>query len=172
MLDNENEIAFIGTQIFTNIPYVIEIRCLLDWFMMKTSLDLFQSFSLFYYHLEIFTSLPANNWYVMKKLGEPPEKVEKCVMGCLFSWIIMALVFGPFILFSESSPFVADNPVKHGAVALNFMVNKTMVINSINNKVYQDDLMRKINESTGDTRIFSSIRYEFFSNKNLFFRTL
>jgi len=41
LLESENEIKWIGSQIFTNIPFVIEIRCLLDWCMMKTSLDLF-----------------------------------------------------------------------------------------------------------------------------------
>ena len=63
--------------------------------------------------------------------------MERYIMGCLFSWIIIILVFGPFLLFSDVSPFVAENPVLQGTVALNFLVNKTMIVDSLQGTVDQ-----------------------------------
>lgn len=103
---------------FRNIPYLTEIRCLLDWMMSKTSLDLFQSFQVFYYHDEIFTGFPSNNWYIDKTLGEPLDCFNRWLFSCICSWILFALLLGPLIIFSEASPLVADNPVSSGNVGI------------------------------------------------------
>lgn len=51
---------------------------------------------------------------------------EKCIFSGIFSTIIIALLVGPFYLFSDNSPLVGTNPVLNGYIGVNFIVNKTI----------------------------------------------
>jgi len=42
VLQYYNDLAKLGADIYISIPFAVEIRCLLDFTMSKTSLDMFQ----------------------------------------------------------------------------------------------------------------------------------
>lgn len=43
----------------------------------------------------------GNEYYGIKKLGLAIDKVEKCLFGVVVSFLLLFLLIGPFILFSE-----------------------------------------------------------------------
>lgn len=50
----EGQLGYIGAQVYMNIPFAAELRCLFDFTFTKTSLDVFQYWQLFNYHMEIY----------------------------------------------------------------------------------------------------------------------
>ncbi len=64
-----NDYARLGTDITISIPFLIEIRCVIDYITSKTSLDFYQFISLFHYHYRFYGSYIGNRYYTFKKLG-------------------------------------------------------------------------------------------------------
>jgi len=106
-------------QVYNFIPFVIEIRCLLDFTFSKTSLDVFQFWQLFYYHFELYIGWTGNRFYTIKTLGSPTECLDKFIFGVLIGSVLLFLLIGPFYMFSTVSPLVDFNPVTQGKFELN-----------------------------------------------------
>jgi len=62
---------------------------------------MFQFFQLFGYHIDLFLAKQGNAFYGYKKIGVPTPKFDKCIFGVLVSSIIISLIAGPFIMFSD-----------------------------------------------------------------------
>lgn len=126
VLQYYNDFGMIIAQVYALIPFVIEIRCLLDFTFSKTSLDVFQFWQLFYYHWDMFIGWTGNRYYTIKVLGSPTECLDKFIFGVLISSVLLFLLMGPFYLFSTMSPLVGFNPVIEGEFNLNIQINKTL----------------------------------------------
>lgn len=111
VLQYYNDGGQIIAQVYMLLPFIVEIRCLLDWVFSKTSLDIFQFWQLFNYHVELFLSWTGNRYYTIKALGIPIEMFDKCIFGVLIASVILFLLIGPFYLFSTVSPYVDYNPI-------------------------------------------------------------
>lgn len=66
LFQSEDELSIIRADIFCAIPFLAELRCLLDWVLSKTALDCFQQFALFYYQVDLFKNGCGNDYYVHK----------------------------------------------------------------------------------------------------------
>lgn len=115
--------------IYGMLPFVIEIRCLLDFTFSKTSLDVFQFWQLFFYHWELYIGHTGNRWYTIKTMGSLTPCLDKFIFGILISSGLLFLLMGPFYLFSTWSPMVGFNPVVKGTFDLNIQINKTVGYN-------------------------------------------
>ena len=116
ILQYYEDLPKLGADIYTAIPFAVELRCLLDFTMSKTALDLFQFYQLFWYHYELYAAKVANRYYGIKVLGMRIDRIEKCISGVLISFIMMFMLVGPFILFSEYGGLVATNPALDGSL--------------------------------------------------------
>lgn len=121
---DDNPIALIGAQVFQAIPFAVEIRCLLDFTFSKTSLDIFQFWQLWQYHFDLYAAKNGNISYTKKVLGSPTALLDKCVFGCLISTVILMLLVGPLIFFSDVGGFIAPNPVLSGDIQYSFVITK------------------------------------------------
>lgn len=113
-LDREsdlNDVCMIICTVYLMLPFIVEIRCLLDYVFSKTAIDNFQYWQLFNYHAELYVGHTGNRWYTIKPLGMPQPALDKCIFGVLISTGVLALLIGPFIIFSTLSPLVSNNPV-------------------------------------------------------------
>lgn len=136
------------------LPFIVEIRCLLDWVFSKTSLDIFQFWQLFNYHVEMFLSWTGNKYYTIKALGIPIECLDKCIFGVLIASVILFLLIGPFYLFSTISPYVDYNPISQAYINMNFQVNKTIWINPSTSNIVRKEIELKnilANKKLNDT---------------------
>jgi len=126
ILAHDGPLGLIGAQIFNAIPFAVEIRCLLDFTFSKTALDIFQFWQLWMYHWEMYTAKNGNWSYVVKVLGSPTLKLDKCIFGVLFTGVILSLLVGPLWFFSEVGGFIAPNPVQQAQISFAFVVSKTL----------------------------------------------
>lgn len=108
---NDNPLAFVGAQVFYGIPFLVELRCLIDHTFSKTALDVFQYWQCFQYHFDMYAAKNGNIWYTQKEIGIKTELPDKCIFGVLFSAVVMLLLVGPMVFFSDLTAFVAINPV-------------------------------------------------------------
>jgi hypothetical protein len=108
---DDNPLAVIGANVYYSIPFAIELRCLLDFTFSKTALDNFQFWQLFMYHMDLYLAKNGNVSYVRKILGEPIWLIDKIIFGWLITFIVLMLLVGPFIFFSDIGGFTAPNPV-------------------------------------------------------------
>jgi len=123
---DDNPLALIGAQVYQALPFIVEIRCLLDFTFSKTSLDIFQFWQLWMYHFELYAAKNGNISYTYKVLGSPTTKLDKCIFGVLFTTVFLLLLVGPLWFFSDVGGFVQPNPVKKADIALAFIISKSL----------------------------------------------
>jgi len=51
-------------------------------------------------------------------------KLDRCLMGFLFSGIVLLILCGPLILFSPMAGFIAPNPVLSASMDINFLITR------------------------------------------------
>ena len=95
--DKVQEIRFI---IYRAIPFLDELRTLIDWTVSRTCLDLLQYFKLEDAHTYLWQT--GRDMEIRKKMwpAEPIGKAEKGFMGFGFLLLLMFLIIGPVVLFS------------------------------------------------------------------------
>lgn len=87
--------------------------------------------ALYAYHYEIYASKIGNKWYVTKLLGSPVDPSEKCIFGVLITSIVLILLVGPVLLFSDMIPgLVVPNPIHDADVKIYLHGNQTIYSNS------------------------------------------
>lgn len=168
-----------GSLVFCAIPFAVEIRCVLDFTMSKTSLDVFQFWQLWQYHVELYNAKNGNEYYLTKKLGSQTDKLEKATTGCAISIGLLFLLVGPFLIFSEYGGLVQPNPVQSGGATISFLVNKTVYANATTGMLIPNldaeaaEKMQELIDSGADSAstVHSSIPYEFYANEHGFLRT-
>jgi hypothetical protein len=68
----------------------------------------------------------GNIYYFLKPIGAPMAKIDRCLMGFLFSGIVLLILCGPLVLFSPMAGFVAPNPVLYGDLDVSFLITKAI----------------------------------------------
>ena len=111
---------------YMQIPFAVEIRCLIDYLPSKTSLDHFQFFQCYGYYVELYMARWNNDYYHRMKVFGREVTFDNKIQGCVCMLIFMSLVVGPFLFFSEMLGFTENNPVLSAEIDIGFQVNKTV----------------------------------------------
>jgi len=90
--------------IYKAVPFVIEIRCILDFCFSYTALDIWQYFQLFKYNFELYAVCVSNSWYNTKPSGQPVEGCCGRLEGIVLLFVVFGALIVPFFLFSEAAP--------------------------------------------------------------------
>mmetsp|Transcript_21579 Transcript_21579/g.33230 ORF Transcript_21579/g.33230 Transcript_21579/m.33230 type:complete len:306 (-) Transcript_21579:1125-2042(-) len=177
VLQYYTDIAKAGSDLYISIPFAVELRCLLDFTMSKTSLDIFQFYQLYNYHYEIYAAKIGNRYYYERPLGAKTDRVEKCIFGVFISSVLMFFLVGPFILFSEYGGFVTSNPVLSGDISIGFQLTKTVFTDAHGEIIpnVSADEAKELNKKWLDGElegkaIHSTIPYILYQTKNPFLR--
>ena len=86
--------------VWTMIPFLFEIKVLLDWTFSKTSLDIFQWFKLTCVHNDLYMYRCGNFAYIDRKTGTPISKCEKGLCGGMCLTFMFILLIAPLYAFS------------------------------------------------------------------------
>ena len=114
-----NKFAF---KFLRNIPFLFELRAILDWTITKTSLDLFQWFKLEDAYSNLYENQCEMDIRKEKRFGEAQILSQKIMWG-LFSYIsLIIIIIFPMILFSGFNPNLIENPTKKGKIAFNLQI--------------------------------------------------
>lgn len=106
-----NRILF---KVYRNVPFLYELRAILDWTITKTSLDLFQFFKMECAYANLYEVKCDMDLRKMRKNGEDRWWFEKVSWGlCSFLFLMFILIL-PMILFSSFNPNLVENKVLGG----------------------------------------------------------
>lgn len=119
----------IRAQIYMMIPFAAELRCLLDFAFSKTSLDIFQYWQLFNYHIEMYIAKCGNSSYVEKVFGAP-VLFEDYILGYAVLVLLLAILIGPIVFFSEYA-FIQANPVDTAEISVALVVSKSLSMDDL-----------------------------------------
>lgn len=71
----------------------------------------------------MYNAKNGNIYYFQKVIGEPMPLLDRCLMGFLFSILVLAILVGPLILFSPMAGFIATNAVQKTEFSVNFLIS-------------------------------------------------
>lgn len=101
--------------LYTAIPFLYEIKVIMDWTFSATSMTLFDWFKLFSIYLYAFKAKIQYLASTSTELGKPLTWAAKMV-GWLGFTLILLIIFGPMILFSGLNPIAQSNLVIGGSL--------------------------------------------------------
>lgn len=107
---------------YTAIPFLYQIKIIMDWTFSSTSLTLYDWFRQFSIYLRAFSS--KINYYsatTTTVLGQTIPWYYK-IIGWVGFIIILLIIFGPMILFSGLNPIATPNLVVSGSMKLSLQV--------------------------------------------------
>lgn len=101
--------------VFTSVPFLYELKLMMDYSFTKTSLKIFDWFRLYSIYLAAFKAKMQYFTATGVVLGEPQGFAMKSIG--LFGFIgILIIIFGPMVLFSGLNPIAQPNLVTGGAL--------------------------------------------------------
>ena len=107
---------------FKAIPFINEIKLAIDWTFTKTSLDLFQWAKFESVYDTIYITLCSMTAKKIRPIGKQMTKFEKILLGWIV-WIILLIVLvGPMLLFSDLNPMKELNNVDGASISIKFSI--------------------------------------------------
>jgi len=112
-------------RVYKAIPFLWEMKVIIDWTVTSTCLDLFQWFRLD----DAFNYIYFNKYQsdMRRKRPEfaPRETWEKFFIGFCFAFGLIILILAPILLFSGINPILIPNPVKGANLNIKFELNNS-----------------------------------------------
>lgn len=112
-------------KVFRGIPFLQELKVIMDWTFTATTLDLFQWFKIEDIHYNLYCAKLDSQGYKNKPVGLKQSRTMKVVMGWIFLLAILILIFGPMILFSELNPTSKLNNITNARFSIGIQLNGT-----------------------------------------------
>ena len=105
-------------RIYRGLPFLWEMKVIIDWTVTNTCLDLFQWFRLD----DAFNYVYYNKYQSDQRAerGEYEQRswVEKFTVGFCFAFGLILLILAPVLLFSGINPIQVENPVISGSMTI------------------------------------------------------
>ena len=112
----------IAFKVYRAIPFLTELKAILDWTVIRTSLDLFQWIKLDDAYANLYICKAEMAVRKETKPGTPRNFWEKCSNGCLLVVLLIVIIIGPILIFSTLNPILQTNNVNSGIVSLELMI--------------------------------------------------
>jgi hypothetical protein len=128
LMHNHSDFAKICFLIYKALPFIFEIRVLLDWTFTKTSLDLIKWFKLDELYGQLY--LRKCNWEEIKneEPATPQNWVRKFFIGYCLIFLLLVLILLPLFLFSSLDPFMKENPVKEIELSIGVVLDSNFLV--------------------------------------------
>ena len=155
MKRNHTELNNILVTIFLKIPFLNEIKNILDWTLTSTSLDLGQWIQFESIYEAIFSTY-SDDRDEENIIGQKIERARKIQKGCVLSFILISALIFPLIIFSSINPTNIINSVYDAKLKVDLSFN---YYDEENKKytLFQNNRPETITEMTND--IFEEFNY-------------
>ncbi|QDZ17963.1 Piezo-type mechanosensitive ion channel protein [Chloropicon primus] len=104
LLRHYNTISWLGVVIYTAIPFLYELRCLLDWTCTATTLTLFDWLTFEEIRLMLYRAEMVKQFKSRRKFGNSQPKHVKFFQGLLLFILLLIVLWTPLLVFSSGSP--------------------------------------------------------------------
>ena len=129
LMRHDNIYAKAVFQCYMALPFVFEIRTLVDWTFTKTALDFWQWFKfedvLAQLYITKVIQIGYNARSFENRIGEPINGWFKCLQGGCVLFVILLIITGPLMLFSSLNPIKEANPLERMSVEIGAVVQNS-----------------------------------------------
>jgi Piezo non-specific cation channel, R-Ras-binding domain len=115
---------YIGNMIFYNLPFLLELKTVLDWCFTKTALDVNQWLELCEINHAMYNAKSGNPDYYNKKIGVKISRGCKQFCGCFCLSVMLFFLVGPFLFFSNLRAIANYNSVTDSRVGIKILISE------------------------------------------------
>ncbi|XP_019423169.1 PREDICTED: piezo-type mechanosensitive ion channel homolog isoform X2 [Lupinus angustifolius] len=114
-----SRINVLGFRLYRSIPFLHELRCVLDWSCTTTSLTMYDWLKLEDIHASLYlvkcdVDLNRSN----HEQGEKQTKMTKFCNGICLFFVLMCVIWAPMLMYSSGNPTNIANPIKDASARL------------------------------------------------------
>jgi len=110
-------------KLYKAVPFLWEMKVIIDWTVTSTCLDLYQWFRLDDAYNWVYYNKCQSDERRARPEFEPRDFFEKLTQGFCFAFTLICLILAPVLLFSGINPIKIANPVLQGAISMSFELN-------------------------------------------------
>ncbi|CAI0551073.1 unnamed protein product [Linum tenue] len=119
LTSNISRINYLGFRIYRALPFLYELRCVLDWSCTTTSLTMYDWLKLEDIHASLFlVKCDADLYRAKHQQGNKQAKMTKFCNGICLFFILMCVIWAPMLMYSSGNPTNIANPIKDANVRI------------------------------------------------------
>ncbi|KAJ3671637.1 hypothetical protein LUZ60_007716 [Juncus effusus] len=106
------QVNYLGFRLYRALPFLYELRCVLDWSCTSTSLTMYDWLKLEDIYASLFlVKCDALLNRAKHKTGQKQTKMTKFCSGICLFWILICVIWAPMLIYSSGNPTNIANPV-------------------------------------------------------------
>ncbi|EXC31832.1 hypothetical protein L484_020660 [Morus notabilis] len=114
-----SQINFLGFRLYRALPFLYELRCVLDWSCTTTSLTMYDWLKLEDIHGSLFlVKCDVDLNRASHQQGQKQTKMTKFCNGICLFFILMCVIWAPMLMYSSGNPTNIANPIKDASVRI------------------------------------------------------
>ncbi|XP_024966702.1 piezo-type mechanosensitive ion channel homolog isoform X2 [Cynara cardunculus var. scolymus] len=112
-----SRVNYLGYRLYRALPFLYELRCVLDWSCTTTSLTMYdwlklEDINASLYLVKCDSDLNRAN----HKQGEKQTRVTKFCNGICLFFILMCVIWAPMLMYSSGNPTNIANPINDASI--------------------------------------------------------
>ncbi|GAA0167967.1 ion channel [Lithospermum erythrorhizon] len=112
-----SRVSYLGYRLYRALPFLYELRCVLDWSCTKTSLTMYDWLKLEDINASLYLVKCDNVLNRARhKPGEKRSKWIKFCNGICVFFILLCVIWAPMLMYSSGNPTNIANPIKDASV--------------------------------------------------------
>ncbi|XP_061348437.1 piezo-type mechanosensitive ion channel homolog [Gastrolobium bilobum] len=108
-----SRINFLGFRLYRALPFLYELRCVLDWSCTTTSLTMYDWLKLEDIHASLFlVKCDVDLNRASHQHGQKQTKMTKFCNGICLFFVLLCVMWAPMLMYSSGNPTNIANPIK------------------------------------------------------------
>ncbi|KAL9430857.1 hypothetical protein AB3S75_026115 [Citrus x aurantiifolia] len=114
-----SRINYFGYRLYRALPFLYELRCVLDWSCTSTSLTMYDWLKLEDINASLYlVKCDAVLNRAKHKRGEKQTIMTKCCNGICLFFVLICVIWAPMLMYSSGNPTNIANPIKDASVQI------------------------------------------------------
>ncbi|KAL7205082.1 hypothetical protein ACSBR2_018075 [Camellia fascicularis] len=114
-----SKVNFMGFRVYRALPFLYELRCVLDWSCTTTALTMYDWLKLEDIHGSLFlVKCDADLNRVRQRPGQKQTKMTKFCNGICLFLVLLCVIWAPMLMYSSGNPTNIANPIKDASVRI------------------------------------------------------
>ncbi|KAL9239206.1 hypothetical protein vseg_013546 [Gypsophila vaccaria] len=119
-----SRVNYLGYRLYRALPFLYELRCVLDWSCTTTSLTMYDWLKLEDINASLYLVKCDNILNrASHKQGEKQTKMTKLCNGICLFFILICVIWAPMLMYSSGNPTNIANPIKDASVQVDIKSN-------------------------------------------------
>ncbi|PIA44723.1 hypothetical protein AQUCO_01700367v1, partial [Aquilegia coerulea] len=112
-------INFLGFRLYRALPFLYELRCVLDWSCTTTSLTMYDWLKLEDIHSSLYlVKCDVDLNRAKHQQGQKQRNMTKFCNGICLFFILICVIWAPMLMYSSGNPTNIANPIKDASVQI------------------------------------------------------